>query len=59
MAPLLSRLSHRLGSALQFLLVQLLGRSLGLIYRGILESLKLPRGRRDDEGWLQTGGGGH
>lgn len=43
-APLLQRLLGRLGDAVSWLLVRLIGRSLGLIYRGVRESLS-PRGR--------------
>lgn len=43
-APLFQRLLGRLGDAVSWLLVRLIGRSLGLIYRGVRESL-VPRGR--------------
>lgn len=43
-APLLQRLLARLGDAVSWLLVRLIGRSLGLIYRGVRESL-VPRRR--------------
>ncbi len=42
LAPLLERLFSRIGDAMSWLLVRLIGRSLGLIYRGVKESL-LPR----------------
>ncbi|CAL8465536.1 g5072 [Coccomyxa elongata] len=44
-APLLQRLLGRLGDAVSWLLVRLIGRSLGLIYRGVRESLIRPRPR--------------
>lgn len=46
-APLLQRLLGRLGDAVSWLLVRLIGRSLGLIYRGVRESLIRPRGPRN------------
>ena len=42
LAPLLERLFSRIGDAVSWLLVRLIGRSLGLIYRGVKESL-MPR----------------
>ena len=44
-APLLQRALAKLGDALAWLLVRLIGRSLGLVYRGVRESLA-PLGRR-------------
>jgi hypothetical protein len=38
-APLLQRALGRLGDALAWLLVRAIGRSLGLVYRGVRESL--------------------
>ena len=50
-APLLQRLLLRLGDAVSWLLVRLIGRSLGLIYRGVRESLIRPRpGNRNAPG---------
>ena len=43
-APLLQRLIGRAGDALSWLLVRLIGRSLGLVYRGVRESLVRPGG---------------
>ena len=43
-APLLQRLIGRAGDALSWLLVRLIGRSLGLVYRGVRESLSRPGG---------------
>ena len=43
-APLLQRLIGRAGDALSWLLVRLIGRSLGLVYRGVRESLMRPGG---------------
>ena len=42
-APLLQRALGRLGDALAWLLVRAIGRSLGLVYRGVRESLALGR----------------
>jgi hypothetical protein len=42
LAPLLERLFSKIGDAVSWLLVRLIGRSLGLIYRGVKESL-MPR----------------
>jgi hypothetical protein len=39
LGPLLQRLLGRLGNMLSWLLVCLIGRSLGLVYRGVRESL--------------------
>lgn len=47
--PLLQRLSNKLSQTASFLLVQLLGRSLGLVYKGVMESFK-GRGKKGQSG---------
>ena len=43
--PLLQRAGRRLGDALSFLLVRLIGRSLGLIARGVRQSVSPSAGQ--------------
>lgn len=49
-APLLSRLLARLSRLLSWLLVSLVGGGLGLIYKGIRQSLQGPAARAGGEG---------
>jgi len=43
-APILQRVGGKAGEAVSWLLSALIGRSLGLIFRGIRQSLGMPRG---------------
>ena len=49
LTPLLQQLLGRLGDTVSWLLVRLIGRSLGLIYRGVKESL-VPKRRNAPAG---------
>ncbi|CAM6093716.1 unnamed protein product [Calypogeia fissa] len=46
--PLLSILLSKAGDMVSFLLITLIGRSLGLVYQGIRQSVRWPSNRKDD-----------
>lgn len=48
-APFLRSMVQRLSSAISWLLTTLIGRSLGLIFRGIRQSVSWPKGKRESK----------